>query len=196
MRRSELAPTVGYLERPSEEELKGLLEKFGRLRRRVVDWDLADEEYTPDDPPCEGEVVPLVLDQENRLAVVRQRGGPDYFTIPTGRINRGEGVEACAIREALEETGCEVHIEDVAALHRIRIRFKTSKLERWYFVVLCRVDGPAGSPQDTEEISEVKFVDLPGEMPIEWAQSEWYVWVLKDASLLHPHSFLVGKSSE
>ncbi|MFQ5986004.1 MAG: NUDIX domain-containing protein [Thermoplasmata archaeon] len=186
---------MGYLERPPEEEVREILERFGRIRRRVVDWDLTDQEYTPDDPPCDGEVVPLVLDEEDRLAVVRQRDGPAYFIIPTGRINPGESVEAGAIREAWEETGCEVRVEDVAALHRVRIQFKISQLERWYFIVLCRVEGPVGSPLDTEEISEVKFVDLPGEMPVEWAQSEWYVWVLKDASLLHPHSFLVGKPS-
>lgn len=184
---------MGYLERPSKEEMRRILERFGRIRRRVVDWDLAHQEYTPDDPPCDGEVVPLVLDEANRLAGVRERGGPDYFTIPTGRIHAGEGVEAGAIREALEETGCEVRVEDVAALHRIRIRFKTSHLERWYFIVLCRVEASLGVPRDTEEIAEVKFLDLPREMPVEWAQSEWYLWVLKDASLLHPHSFLLGK---
>ncbi len=30
-------------------------------------------------------------------------------------------------------------------------------------------------------------------MPVWWAQSEWFLWILKDGGLLHPHSFLLGK---
>lgn len=182
------------LERPSDEEVDRLLRKYGRMRRRMVDWDYRDRDE-PEEPPCDGEVVPLVRDEEGRLAVVRQREGSEQFLLPTGRIQPGEGIEAAAVREALEETGCHVAIDEVPALHRIQIRFREAAWERWYFLVLCRILSREDGPQDTEEIEAVKFVHLPGEMPLAWAQWEWPLWVLKDAGLVHPHSFLLGKAS-
>jgi 8-oxo-dGTP diphosphatase len=183
---------VARLERPSDEEIDRILRSYGRIRRRVVDWDMKDRDE-PDEPPCDGEVVPLVRDDEGRLAVVRQRDGTTHYQLPTGRIQPGEGIEEAALREALEETGCHVAVDEVPALHRIRFRFRNAEWERWFFLVLCRVLSAEDGPQDTDEIEAVKFVHLPGEMPVEWAQWEWPLWVLKDASLLHPHSFLLGK---
>lgn len=185
---------VVRLERPPDEEVDRVLQKYGRIRRRVVDWDRRDRDE-PEEPPCDGEVVPLVRDADGRLAVVRHREGSQDFLLPTGRIQPGEGVEEAALREALEETGCHVAIDEVPALHRIRIRFRDAEWERWSFLVLCRVLAAENGPRDTDEIEAVKFVHLPGEMPIEWVQWEWPMWVLKDASLLHPHSFLLGKAS-
>ncbi|MEE8198783.1 MAG: NUDIX hydrolase [Thermoplasmata archaeon] len=185
---------MGRLERPSDEEVDRILRKYGRIRRRVVDWNWPDRDE-PEEPPCDGEVVPLVRDEEGRLAVVRHRAGTGDFVLPTGRIQPGEGIEAAAVREALDETGFHVAIDEVPALHRVRIRYRDAEWERWFFLVLCRVLRAEDGPKDTEEIEAVKFVQLPGEMPIEWVQAEWPMWVLKDASLLHPHAFLVGKAS-
>ncbi len=159
-----------------------------------MDWNWPDRDE-PEGPPCDGEVVPLVRDEEGRLAVVRRRSGTRDFVLPTGRSQPGEGIEKAAVREALKETGCHVAVDEVPALHRVRIRYRDAEWERWFFLVLCRVLRTEDGPQDTEEFEDVKFVQLPGEMPIAWAQAEWPMWVLKDASLLHPHAFLVGKAS-
>lgn len=181
------------VERPPDEEMERLVETHGRIRRRVVDWDLRDREANGDNPPCDGEVVLLLQDEEGRLAVVRKRAAPEHWLLPTGRIREGEPVEDAARREALEETGRTIRVEEIAALHRVRIQFRTSERERWFFVVLGSFLEAEGQPEDQEEIAEVAFVRLPSEMPVEWAQSEWYLWILKDGGLLHPHAFLLGK---
>ncbi len=182
------------VEKPPEEELDRVLEKYRRIRRRVVDWDWRDFDESTDYPPCFGEVVLLILDGEGRLAVVRKRGSPeDRYMLPMGRINEGEGVEEAAEREALEETGLVVRVDDVSALHRARIRFKRWNLERWYFIVQCSIRDDGGSPPDRAEIEEVMFVGIPSEIPVWWVRAQWFLWVLKDAGLIHPHSFLLGK---
>lgn len=188
-----LVLAVKPVERPPDEEMDRILETYGRIRRRVVDWDLRHLNEDPDYPPCVGEVVLLILDNEGRLATVRKQGS-EHWILPMGRIAPGETVEEAAAREAKEETGWEVRVEEVRALHRARIRFQTWRLERWYFVVVCRALQDEGGPQDTEEIAEAQFVRLPSGIPIEWVQSEWYLWCLKDADLLHPHAFLIGRA--
>lgn len=188
------SPSVAQqLERPSDEEMDRILETYGRIRRRVVDWDFRHLDESGDYPPCQGEVVLLLRDEEGRLVAVQRRDSPDHWILPMGRIDPGERVEDTAVREAREETGYDIRVEEVAALHRARIRFKAWDLERWYFVVLGRCQGGGPPPLDTDEIADVTHFELPSGIPPEWAQSEWYLWILKDASLLHPHSFLIGK---
>lgn len=159
-----------------------------------MDWDFTHLDTPRDCPPCFGEVVLLVVDDTGRIAAVRKKGAPEEaYILPQGRINEGEGIEDAAVREALEETGMEVKAEEVAALHRVRIQFKTWELERWHFIVICRSTSGDGEPLDDEEIAEVRFLQLPSETPLEWVRSGWELAVLKDAGFLHPHSFLLGK---
>lgn len=184
-----------YVEKPPDEELNRLLENYGRLRTRIVDMDFRHIDEKRDYPPCFGEVVLLIHDSEGRLATVRKRGSPDgAYGLPMGRISEAESVEEAAVREAFEETGRAVKVEEVVALHRVRYKFMRWNLERWTFILLCRPLTDEGAPQDTEEIEEVKFVRLPDEIPLGWVRTPWYLWVLKDAELLHPHAFLLGKA--
>ncbi len=184
------------IEKPADEEIDRLLRKYRRIRRRVVDWDMPQLDPARDYPPCFGEVVLLIIDDVGRIAAMRKRGASEEaYMLPQGRIDEGEGIEDAAVREAFEETGREVKVEEVAAVHRVRIRFKSWRLERWHFVMICRSTSGGGKPQDQDEVAEIKFLKIPSEIPTEWIRSGWELSVLKDAGLLHPHSFLLGKPS-
>jgi 8-oxo-dGTP diphosphatase len=63
--------------------------------------------------PCVGVVV---LDGRGRLLVIRRGHAPSagMWSIPGGRVEPGEGLEAAAAREACEETGLEVVVGAVA----------------------------------------------------------------------------------
>jgi 8-oxo-dGTP diphosphatase len=51
------------------------------------------------------------------LAVIyRDRYEPDECCLPKGKLDPGEGWERAAVREVLEETGCEAEIEGFAGL--------------------------------------------------------------------------------
>ncbi len=118
--------------------MERLMRKYGRVRRRVVDWDLRHLDEAREEAPSRGEVVLLILDEQDRLAVIGEHGeAGDAPIIPMGRIHPDEGVEEAAHRTAREETGSRIAIEEVAALHRVHIRYRTRKVERWYFIVLA-----------------------------------------------------------
>lgn len=179
------------LERPPEEEMNRLLERYGRIKKRLMDWDLSHMD-PEDEVPGHGEVVLLIFDEKGRLAVLQQPPGSEVSsTLPQGRIRLGERVEEAAERVGQERTGFAVTPQEVAALHQMRIRFRSWELERWYFIVTCRRDETLD--EGKAEGREVRFIELPQEVPPEWARSQWYLWILKDVGLVHPHFLLLGK---
>jgi len=61
----------------------------------------------------------IVLIEDNRVALIeRHRAGMDYYVFPGGGVEDGESPEQAAIREAMEELGIEVAIQQkVAEIH-------------------------------------------------------------------------------
>jgi 8-oxo-dGTP pyrophosphatase MutT (NUDIX family) len=67
----------------------------------------------------------LVIDGRGRIALVRQRNrrGRWRWTLPKGRIDRGESAEAAALREVYEESGLRAKILRPIVLHEGRLHF-------------------------------------------------------------------------
>ncbi|MBL8162288.1 MAG: NUDIX domain-containing protein [Anaerolineae bacterium] len=61
-------------------------------------------------------VMCAVLDDDERLLLSR-RGDLDSWTVPGGRLDQGESLEAAAVREVAEETGLIVQIERPVGLY-------------------------------------------------------------------------------
>lgn len=58
----------------------------------------------------------IILIEDDKLALIeRHRGGLHYFIFPGGGMDEGESEEQAAIREAQEELGITVEIEQKAA---------------------------------------------------------------------------------
>jgi len=51
----------------------------------------------------------VIFDELDRVAILEVKNG-DYHKIPGGGIDDGENEESTAVREALEESGCDVKI--------------------------------------------------------------------------------------
>ena len=87
----------------------------------------------------------VILIEDNKVALIeRHRAGLDYFVFPGGGVDEGESSEQGAIREAMEELGIEVLIQQkIAEIHFGR----TSK--HIYFLVE-RVSGEFGSGSGEE----------------------------------------------
>ena len=109
----------------------------------------------------------VILIEDNKVALIeRHRAGLDYFVFPGGGVDEGESPKQGAIREAMEELGIEVSIQQkIAEIHFGR----TSK--HVYFLVE-RVGGEFGSGTgeeftDSDPNHPEEGVYIPIWMPVE-----------------------------
>ncbi len=73
----------------------------------------------------------IVLIQNKKVALIeRHRAGLDYFVFPGGGVDEGETPEQAAIREAMEELGVEVAIQQKVA--EVKVGLKSRHI---YFLV-------------------------------------------------------------
>lgn len=101
----------------------------------------------------------LIVDGE-RVAVIRKHGYPEgAFRIPSGGVHPEESFVDGATREAFEETGLTVDIEDY--LLQVHARFVCGGREaKWTtHVMLARPNGGELAPVDVSEIEEARWVD-------------------------------------
>jgi 8-oxo-dGTP pyrophosphatase MutT (NUDIX family) len=83
----------------------------------------------------------IVLIQDGRVALIeRHRAGLDYFVFPGGGVDEGESPEQAAVREAMEELGVEVAIQQKVA--EIRLGHKSRQVYFQY------TDADSTSPEE------------------------------------------------
>jgi ADP-ribose pyrophosphatase YjhB (NUDIX family) len=99
----------------------------------------------------------LVIDARGRIALVRQRNrrGRWQWTLPKGRMDRGETVEAAALREVYEESGLRARIIRPIVLHEGRLHFT-----QFFEMTLERDDGQHDG--ETKEVRMVTFAEAAG----------------------------------
>lgn len=99
----------------------------------------------------------LVIDARERIALVRQRNrrGRWHWTLPKGRIDRGETVETAALREVHEESGLRARIVRPIVLHEGRFHFT-----QFFEMTLERDDGQ--HDRETKEVRLVTFTEAAG----------------------------------
>ena len=109
----------------------------------------------------------IVLIQNNNVALIeRHRAGLDYFVFPGGGVNEGESPEQAAIREAMEELGVEVAIQQKVA--EVKVGLKSRHI---YFLVE-QTGGEFGTGigeeyTDSDSYSLEEGIYIPIWMPIE-----------------------------
>lgn len=57
--------------------------------------------------------VDIIIEVEGGIVLIERRNPPFGWAIPGGFVDYGESVEACAVREAREETGLDVRLTDL-----------------------------------------------------------------------------------
>jgi 8-oxo-dGTP pyrophosphatase MutT (NUDIX family) len=99
----------------------------------------------------------LVQNEKKELLLIHRRG---HWDLPKGKLDKGEKIEDCAVREVEEETG----LRDVQLLAPLLITYHTYhegtkfilKESHWYTM---KVSGPQKPvPQTEEDIHEIKWV--------------------------------------
>jgi len=57
--------------------------------------------------------VDIIIEVEGGIVLIERKNPPHGWAIPGGFLDWGESVENCAVREAKEETGLAVHLEEL-----------------------------------------------------------------------------------
>ncbi len=57
--------------------------------------------------------VDIIIEVNDGIVLIERRNPPHGWAIPGGFVDYGESVEACAVREAREETCLKVRLEDL-----------------------------------------------------------------------------------
>lgn len=107
--------------------------------------------------------VSLLILNRGKAAVIRKPGYPDGgFRIPSGGIHPEESFLDGAVREAYEETGLSVRIEDYLLQVHASFGFDGSALDWTTHVMLASpVDVAAEvAPRDCDEVEAARWMDF------------------------------------
>ena len=104
--------------------------------------------------------VTLVILKDGKLAVIRKRGYPEgAYRIPSGGIHPEESFVDGAVREAFEETGLTVRIDDY--LLQVHATFACDDRQaKWItHVMLAGAVNGTLAPVDSKEIEAARWMD-------------------------------------
>jgi ADP-ribose pyrophosphatase YjhB (NUDIX family) len=135
--------------------------KFGKAQVLHLEHDIGQEELAfvrATQKHGRAHDITLFIFDNDRLALIRKpMFDRPIFRAPSGGLNPGESFEDGGKREALEETGLEIELENY--LLRIHVHFIGGEhyLDWTSHVFKARAVGGELKPQDTSEIAETMY---------------------------------------
>lgn len=103
----------------------------------------------------------LVTNASNELLLIYRRG---VWDLPKGKLDKGESIEACAVREVEEETGLRgVLLRNLVGTtyHEYFDTWKKRDVVKETYWYAMQVQGPQRlTPQADEDITDIRWVAL------------------------------------
>jgi 8-oxo-dGTP pyrophosphatase MutT (NUDIX family) len=103
----------------------------------------------------------LVVNENDQYLFIHRRG---HWDLPKGKLDEGETIEACALREIREETG----LQDLNIIKPLLTTYHTYQMngqdilkESYWFLITGSSQDPL-IPQTEEDIEEIIWVDRSG----------------------------------
>lgn len=123
-------------------------------------------------------VTGILQNEQDQLLIVKQRlSDKRGWSLPGGRLERGESMEGAIIREMMEETGLEVSVECLLYLSDVMPMDKIIHVTFLLKYISGQIRPPDNS-RDENPIGEVRFVDI-GELS-DFGFSEKFARLVKD----------------
>ena len=123
-------------------------------------------------PKFRAAVAAMVFDEQGRILLFKHTYRKIEWGIPAGGLEYNEQPESAIVREFLEETGMELHVENL-------LLAESSKEDRNISLIyLCTI--LSGTFKESHEISEMKYFyvdDLPHML---FAEKNLIRWVVKE----------------
>lgn len=107
-----------------------------------------------------GACVYKIEDGVAKVLLVRPFKTRSMWGIPKGHLNEGEGLDACALREVLEETGICVVLEDRLPDVMTSYRDTDKTVVSWLARQTCNVD-PHPADGENHDVKWFDIDDLP-----------------------------------
>ncbi len=101
--------------------------------------------------PC----ADMIGTYENKLVLVERLSYPQGYALPGGRLEYGESLEQCAVREFKEETGLEFNIEKQFGTYSA-----PNRDPRGHKVSTVYIGVAYGIPENEEGKTKVVLMDL------------------------------------
>lgn len=148
---------------PSELIISQVLESIDPLENRAIVFASPHLEELKDRIWKRFEIIKagggLVFNKEGKVLLMFRRGKWD---LPKGKLDEGESIEACAVREIEEETGLQ-QLERkgfiTVTYHHYQFKGKEILKESYWYEVATTYEGIL-IPQLEEDITEVKWVSV------------------------------------
>lgn len=99
-----------------------------------------------------------IVEKDGKLLLIYRR---KVWDLPKGKLDKGETVTECAVREVEEETGVKVKIDhEIDAVWHTYISRKKYILKKTHWFAMHCVDDQNMAPQKGEGIKKVEWMDL------------------------------------
>ena len=101
--------------------------------------------------------VDIIIRQGDDIVLIRRANPPYGWALPGGFVDEGEPVEAAAIREALEETGLDVALDELLYVYS-----DPSRDQRMHTISVVFTATAEGLPRGGDDAAEARHFPLQG----------------------------------